>query len=382
MYLLSIDLYELGQFLRILLWIALPMVVIVLLVTTYLHYRKKKRSEQEDSHVAGGPVEISLENTGNAYRGLLWMKDKYEEYRDQTDNKLERLKAELARSEQKYLGLLAERGEQKGTLLPVSARGAALPEKTPAPEKPALSEVTVPAELIIPVEATVPAEATWELSLQSNDSQGEDFLHPELVLRQNDSPSEYSPAGENTQDSPAPTNTAEETALRDLVAEKDRQIGFLHVELDQRIKNYHELDYQHREHKVRAEELAAQYLQAQQLLETQQLKLDELNGLLGHEMSKVGDLTGKLENNMRLLLHIHQELDQSLHARQPDDLLPAQTEGQSYEGTMEEAEKNEEGNRESLPSDKQSRETGRDPFPPLTDNTKIVGWIESEEAEV
>src|SRR5258708_837094 len=113
MYLLNIDLYELGQFLRILLWIALPMVVIVLLLTTYLHYRKKKRNEQEDGHVAGGPVEISLENTGNAYRGLLWMKDKYEEYRDQTDNKLERLKAELARSEQKYLGLLAERGEQK-----------------------------------------------------------------------------------------------------------------------------------------------------------------------------------------------------------------------------------------------------------------------------
>jgi|SRR5882757_9458933 len=244
MYLLSVNFYEFGQYLQILLWISLPMVIVVLLITTYLHYRKKRRRRMGEEY--GHPVEMAIptENNANAYQGLLWMKDKYEQYREQTDNKYEKLKEELARSEQKYLALLAERGEQKV------------------------------------------------------------LFSEEPVLQQNSS----------LQDS-----HTEETSIPDLVAEKERQIGFLHVELDQRIKNYHELEYQNREDKARAEELSGQYLQAQQRLEAQQLKIDELNELLDNEMRKVGDLTSKLEGNMRLLLHIHQELDSSLH---PENELP------------------------------------------------------------
>jgi len=249
MYLLSVNLYEFGQFLQIILWISLPMVIIVLLITTYLHYRKKRRRRQGEEY--GHPVEMAIptENNGNAYQGLLWMKDKYEQYREQTDNKYEKLKEKLARSEQKYLELLAERGEQKA--------------------------------IVLPVEIPLPSESSSDAPLL-----------------------------------PADNSAYEETSMPDLVAEKDRQIGFLHVELDQRIKNYYELEYQNREDKAHAEELSGQYLQAQQRLEAQQLKIDELNELLENEIRKVGDLTGKLECNMRLLLHIHQELDSSLH---PED---------------------------------------------------------------
>jgi len=42
MYRLLINLYEFGQFLRILLWISVPLVVISMLVTTWLHYRRKR----------------------------------------------------------------------------------------------------------------------------------------------------------------------------------------------------------------------------------------------------------------------------------------------------------------------------------------------------
>jgi hypothetical protein len=338
MYLLSINFYELGQFLQIILWISLPMVIIVLLVTTYLHYRKKRKREKEKEYVdiAGGPVEISLENTGNAYRGLLWMKDKYEEYRDQTDNKLERLKGELARSEQKYLGLLAERDDQKGSLQPAPPRPTILPQKTPAD----MQQNSPPDDSL----STGPA-AQQNLSDELS-------LSPAGLLEK-----ATLPPGSTSEDS-ARENPREVADLRDLVADKDRQIGFLHVELDQRIKNYHELDYQHQEEKTRAEELAGQYLQAQQKLEAQQLKIDELNERLGHEMSKAGDLTGKLENNMRLLLHIHQELDKSLHVQQPDNSLPV------------------------LPSPQQSHEPRQDQSLSLTENTKIVGWIESEETGI
>ena len=111
------------------------------------------------------------------------------------------------------------------------------------------------------------------------------------------------------------------------------------------------MEYQNREDKARAEELAGQYLQSQQLLEVQQLKIDELNALLGQEMSKVADLTGKLENNMRLLLHIHQELDRSLNA------------GNSLPDSVELSQEEE-------PEDH--------PLP-LPEDTRIVAWIECGE---
>src|SRR5258708_11951673 len=154
MCLLSVNLYEFGQFLEILLWISLPMVLIVLLVTTYLHYRKKRREATEATdapyhsvpdwtypsqattyHPAakdfsdeksrpsgdrlasglfiGDPTAALPKESGNAYRGLLWMKDKYEQYREQTDRKFEKLKEELARSEEKYLNLLASRSPRE-----------------------------------------------------------------------------------------------------------------------------------------------------------------------------------------------------------------------------------------------------------------------------
>jgi hypothetical protein len=328
MYLLSVNLYELGQYLQILLWISLPMVLIVLLLTTYLHYRKRRKRQLEEGDVAGYPVETTAspqnsgsfengeypDNSENPYKGLLWMKDKYEQYREQTDNKYEKLKEELARSEQKYLDLLAERAEQKKSADPASDPAASLA----GPDK-----------------STIP---------------GEKFSEDPLL-----------PANNFAQET-----VPEQPSTPDPVAEKERQIGFLHVELDQRIKNYHELEYQNREDKARAEELAGQYLQSQQLLEVQQLKIDELNARLGQEMSKVADLTGKLENNMRLLLHIHQELDSSLH---PDNKL----------ATAEALTPDE--NKDDWELGKEENQPGQDQLLPLPEDTKIVGWVECEEVK-
>ena len=419
------------------------MVIIVLLLTTYLHYRKKRRRQLQDEYVYGYPVEMDLftgndrspekdrspendvspekgstlkndrspekdrspengvsldkdstlkndrspekdttpkngitmensfspddnvspENNANAYKGLLWMKDKYEQYREQTDNKYEKLKEELARSEQKYLDLLAERGEQKTIAVP-----AADSVRSPLP---AADSVTSP------LSAANPAVSSQASAPVGNYITGETLPDKRTIADENSSDESLLPSSAFAPDTPL-----EQPSTTDLVFEKERQIGFLHVELDQRIKNYHELEYQNREDKARAAELAAQYSQAQQLLEAQQLKIDELNALLGHEMSKVVDLTGKLESNMRLLLHIHQELDKSLHIQQSDKSLPAENEGPLYEGAMSEVEEQEAENRESLSSANQSHESDRDQLVPLTENTKIVGWIESEEAEI
>src|SRR5579871_4572331 len=129
MHRLLINLYELGQFLRILLWISVPMVVISMLVTTWLHYRRKRRlsehwvpamllsTGEEISGTGQEPLEsgsgsgsngdtLEPEEKEHIYKGILWMKEKYEQYRDMADKRYEQLKEEMARTEKKYNDLL------------------------------------------------------------------------------------------------------------------------------------------------------------------------------------------------------------------------------------------------------------------------------------
>lgn len=163
MYLLTIDLYELGQYLRIVLWICLPLIIISLLVTTWLHYRRRmldpgglrlsvegmdnamepeRMSQLPDDSLSYREMEESVENQegippdndhwgkesisewkdkDNIYQGILWMKNKYEQYRDQADQRYELLKEELSRSERRYQDLLLSMEENKSGLPPAAA---------------------------------------------------------------------------------------------------------------------------------------------------------------------------------------------------------------------------------------------------------------------
>jgi hypothetical protein len=72
---------------------------------------------REPENVDIGPEEEDVDwNDGNEnmYRGILWMKEKYEQYREQTDQRYERLREELGRSEQRYQDLLLTMEESKG----------------------------------------------------------------------------------------------------------------------------------------------------------------------------------------------------------------------------------------------------------------------------
>ncbi|HZE83060.1 MAG TPA: hypothetical protein VE035_02075, partial [Puia sp.] len=154
MYLFLVTLSEFGQFLQILLWIFLPVFIVSLLVTTYLHYRKKTREAAEEAQympafsdfssasspevspalraailssagledLSGSHAAESLssrsedssdrqhpaEDSDNPYKGLLWMKNKYEQDRELADLKYEQLKSEFRHSEEKYSAVLAE----------------------------------------------------------------------------------------------------------------------------------------------------------------------------------------------------------------------------------------------------------------------------------
>jgi hypothetical protein len=168
MYLSTIDLYELGQYLRIVLWICLPLIIISLLITTWLHYRRRildpgglrlsvegldnaiesermshlpddslsyRESQESGEHEESGeeheeeheenPKRIPDDNDQwgkeNMYQGILWMKEKYEQYREQADRRYELLKEELNRSERRYQDLLLSMEENKSGLPPTAA---------------------------------------------------------------------------------------------------------------------------------------------------------------------------------------------------------------------------------------------------------------------
>jgi hypothetical protein len=144
MYPLAISLYEFGQFLYILLWIFLPAFTILLLVNTYLQYRSKQtpltralafsegfaQSSFEEQPARPGeewpamerrpaddPAPISAAGEGEdenwnedsqekIYKGILFMKEKFERYREEADRRYDRVKEELAKSEKKYYDLL------------------------------------------------------------------------------------------------------------------------------------------------------------------------------------------------------------------------------------------------------------------------------------
>jgi hypothetical protein len=137
MCLLSIGLETLGLLIRVWLWISVPMAVIILLVATWMNYLRNARPRggltfaieglggevspgngdifiRRDDVVGEGEAllhseeewmgdnaervaEEDLTATGKEtiYRGILWMKEKYEKYREQADRQLAALRVQL-----------------------------------------------------------------------------------------------------------------------------------------------------------------------------------------------------------------------------------------------------------------------------------------------
>jgi hypothetical protein len=297
MYLLLINLYEFGQFLRILLWISVPLVVVSMLVTTWLHYRSKRRTPDElmlslsgiDGQgaippsaakaalvTAAGPVllEFAAEISGNGqepleepavepvldpeqkeniYKGILWMKEKYEQYRDMADRRYEQLKDQLTRTEKKYQELLE----------------AASRNIPPAPG----------------------AQVAGEPAIALNETNGR---------------------AENGHAGPGDTADVEKASYPDLLEEKNRQIAFLQQQLDQRIKSYHQSELDSRENKSRMLELEEGLFRTRHLLEEKQAYIDQLEGQLVSERRKIEDLVAKLQTSSQQLLTIYEELDRSM----------------------------------------------------------------------
>ena len=66
-----------------------------------------------EATLSGFSAEDTPKGNENWYQALLWMKEKYEEYREEADERYGQLQEELARSQQRYAALLEERGDRQ-----------------------------------------------------------------------------------------------------------------------------------------------------------------------------------------------------------------------------------------------------------------------------
>lgn len=399
MYLSFISGYELGQFLRIILWIFVPVAIVSMLVTTWLHYRRRRRDSDdvllsleglgggemdgfggdEESAFAlplrvlgkpAGKLGSSAEDDDayneTVYKSILWMKEKYEQYRDMSDLRYERLKEELVRSEKKYDDLLAsivevKVGDRREKLLSGVAHAQVEERAVREVEESAARDVEgmaargnsgggVPevGEKAAPANAgTVPVEP--EKRQDRKEEEGEKAPVRERQVR---------PEMRPVLGGGISAAEIERDSLRDLLAERNQQIIFLQRQLDQRIKDFHlaehegrgargqiqELEEQaartrqrleeevdrirhHLEDEIargrrQLEEQVAEYKRqmeeqeanAERKLEEKQRTIVDLEEQIHVLRQKIEELVDKLRNNSQLLLNIYQELDKSLRS--------------------------------------------------------------------
>ena len=245
---------------------------------------KRRKGDDEKEEVRDDPNE-KVQANEKIYRGILWMKEKYEQYRDLADRRYEQVKEELARAEKRYEDLLAGRAEGK-----VQVGNAGGNERAGEGNEKVAERSEKVGE---------GNERTAEGSERSGE--GREVAEETLVWTGSD---------------------ADREAIREIVKEKNRQIHLLLDELDQRIKNYHQLEFQGRDNRSRLEDLERQLTEARQTFEERQVRIGELEGQLLLERDKVAEMVVKLQNNSVLLLNIYKELDRSLNAGNPASPTP------------------------------------------------------------
>ncbi len=306
---LIINGYEFGQWLRILLWIGMPLTVFLTLVTTWLNYRRSHGAgrlllsmegmdnggafslEPEDLNGDGRvDTERSVKDgeedyKENLYRGILWMKEKYEQYRDLADERHERLKDQLTRMETKYEDLLAR------------VRSV----------NPGLLEDAVPVLTAVPVSEGMDGMAD-RIGLMGEPGlagPGEFSGVSEIVVERVEA------GGDRIR-----TQELEEQLAR-TQQRFDEEVGRLRHQLDEEIARGRRLQDEKKVGVDANRLLEQQVLHSSRQLEEKQRLIADLEGQLTTDRLKIDELVIKLRNNSQLLMNIYQELDKTLHFSDP-----------------------------------------------------------------
>ena len=322
---LIINRYEFGQGLRILLWIGMPMTVFLMLVSTWFHYRRSRMGTRlllsMEGMDQGGAFSVEPEDLSgdgrvdtersvkdgeedykeNLYKGILWMKEKYEQYRDLADERYERLKEQLARMEKKYEDLLAkvqsanpgllETASPVSTSLAASTGGSGWADGSGLAEEPGFADSTGLKGMPVEIREEFPVErgprefsGETEIVVERAEAGGDRIRIQEL-----------------------------EVQLARTQQRFDEEVGRIRYQLEEEIARGRRL----RDEKNAGVEanrlLEQQVLHSGRQQEEKQRMIADLEGQLTTERLKIDELVTKLRNNSQLLMNIYQELDKSLH---------------------------------------------------------------------
>lgn len=324
---LIINGYEFGQWLRILLWIGLPGMVLLTMLATWVHYRRGRVAAELLLLQMGGLDEggafaeehvpeafsqderVDLERSvkegeddykENLYKGILWMKEKYEQYRDLADERYGQLKDQLARMEKKYEELLTRVRSVHPELLEAgTTKQAVAVERVEPVEDPGLAAMT--------------RETQWT---------GSAALAEELPAERG--PLDFSGETEILVERVEAGGERAETADRMRIQELEEQLARTEQRFDEEIARLrHQLDdeiargrrlYDEKNAGVDAGRLLEQQvLHLSRQLEEKQRMIADMEGQQATDRLKIDELVAKLRNNSTLLMNIYQELDKSLH---------------------------------------------------------------------
>jgi hypothetical protein len=371
MYLTIISDYELGQFLRILLWICVPMAMFALLVTTWLQYRRRQgfseglllsmegasagEEEALNYHSAGmtydgtGACQNGSEPVGhdqsrddrveeaeprvaetfgeedykeNLYKGILWMKDKYEQYRETADLRYERLKDQLAKVEKRYEELLASLGGSQPIVRLKPSEGAESTEAAIRSEAGALEPFSpadpVGMESVVPVEPGPLGERIWPVEArveadeprQSPPGPGVGAHEPRLWNSEQKVEMAEMPVAEREER----THVQElEEQLARTRQRLEEELGRVRYQLEEEVARSRRQQDEQAAIVETNRHLEQQMAYSNRQLEEKQRIIADLEGQLRSDRQKIEELVTKLRNNSQLLMKIYQELDKSLH---------------------------------------------------------------------
>ena len=354
MHLTVISGYELGQFLRILLWICVPIAMCVLLVTTWLQYRRRQTFSEglllsiegvagegeavppayhggaHDEAAGGEPdegkqgrVETAVfeqssddrvEEEGrriadtfgeqdykeNLYKGILWMKDKYEQYREMADQRYDRLKDQLTKVERRYEELLSS---LEASHPPAGVR----PVEPTATAEEGGEEPMIPAEPV-GMEAMVRMEGAQEE--QPSPAEPRRFTVPKADIPE----AKAEPVEMTVVDREERTHTQQlEEQLARTRQRLEEELGRVRYQLEEEVARSRRQQDEQAAVMETNRHLEQQMAYSNRQLEEKQRIIADLEGQLRSDRQKIEELVTKLRNNSQLLMKIYQELDKSIH---------------------------------------------------------------------
>lgn len=242
----------------------------------------------------------------NLYKGILWMKEKYEQYRDLADQRYDRLKEHLTRMEKKYEELLE------------SVRNA--DASLPAGLGPEIVDTVGLAE----VREEVPPDVRVGVRSGAGDQPREFGGEAEVVVERAEAEfsAEGAESGVAAERAELESGVAAASRVRIQELEEqlartqqrfDEEVGRMRYQLEEEVARGRRLQDEKNAGVEGIRLLEQQVLHSSRQLEEKQRMIADLEGQQSTDRIKIDELVTKLKNNSVLLMNIYQELDKSLH---------------------------------------------------------------------